>query len=103
MKVLKLVCKVLNPIVRIVAAIYRIVVRFLSYALLGLCFLCLLAIGAELFHYGFTKEAIAYLVLGIISIVVRFGLLLSMNMIEKISLYIQMMAGSSTEDIYESL
>lgn len=98
MKVLKLVCKMLNPIVRIVAAIYRIVVRFLSYALLGLCFLCLLAIGAELFHYGFTNEAIAYLVLGIISIVVRFGLLLSISIIEGVSLYIQMIAGTSKED-----
>ena len=52
---------------------------------------------------GMGNDKLAYLVLGIISIVVRFGLLLSMNMIEKISLYIQMMAGSSTEDIYESL
>jgi len=57
----------------------------LSYALMGLSLVCLLAVGAELFYYGFTKEAISH-----ISIVVCFGLLLSIKIIEEVSMCIQM-------------
>ena len=57
----------------------------LSYALIGLALLCLIAICAELFNYGITKEAAAYLVLGVISLAVRFGLIVSVGIVEHIS------------------
>ena len=82
----------ISPIIRIFAVLYRIVAMFLSYALIGLALLCLIAICAELFNYGITKETAAYFVLGIISLAVRLGLIVSLGIIERVSETIQMRA-----------
>lgn len=81
----KALCILISPFIRIFAVLYRIVAMLLSYGLIGLALLCLIAICAELFNYGITKEAFAYLVLGIISIAVRFGLIVSVGIVEYVS------------------
>ena len=93
----------ISPIIWFFALLYRIVAMFLSYALIGLALLCLFAICAELFNYGFTKETAAYFVLGTISIAVRFGLILSIGIVMAFSDRIQIIAQLLTIDQYDSL
>jgi len=67
----------------------------LSYGLIGLSLLCLLAIGAELFHYGITKEGIAYFVLSDISFVVRWALIHSVGIVDIICNTVNAIADST--------
>jgi len=92
----------ISPIIWFFALLYRIVAMFLSYALIGLALLCLFAICAELFNYGFTKETAAYFVLGTISIAVRFGLILSIGIVMAFSDRIQIIAQLLTIDQYDT-
>lgn len=91
----KLFCILMAPIVGIFNVIYKIAVYVLSYGLIGLSLLCLLAIAAELYHYGITKEGIAYFVLAVISLGVRWLLIYSVGVIEIISETIKAIADPS--------
>lgn len=97
----KLFCILMAPVISIFNVVYKIAVYILSYGLIGLSLLCLLAIGAELFHYGITKEGIAYLVLAIISFVVRWALIHSVGVVEIVSDTINAIADPSSKDSYD--
>lgn len=88
------------PAVRIFNVVYKIVVYILSYGLIGLSLLCLLAIGAELFHYGITKEGIAYFVLAAISFVVRWALIQSVGIVDIVSNTVNVIADPSFQGSY---
>ena len=97
----KLFCILMAPVARVFSVVYKVVVGILSYGFIGLSLLCLLAIAAELFYYGITKEGIAYLVLSGISFLVRWLLIQSVGLIEVTSDTINMIAHSSTHNSYD--
>lgn len=97
----KLFCILMAPVIRIFNVVYKIAVSVLSYGLIGLSLLCLLAIVAELYHYGITKEGIAYFVLAAISFVVRWALIHSVGIVEIVSETVNAIANPSTQDSYD--
>lgn len=78
----KLFCILMAPVISVFNVVYKLAIRILSYGLIGLSLLCLLAIAAELFNYGITKEGIAYFVLATISLLVRWLLIYSVGIVE---------------------
>ena len=78
----KLLAVMFSPIVNLVAWIYRLAAGLLSYALVGMGFICLFATGAELFYYhAMTQEAWLYLALAVGSYTARWVVLVSAGLL----------------------
>lgn len=79
--VAKVLALMLSPIVRLISWIYRLAVGLLSYALIGMAIVCLIAVAAELYSIGMTQEAWMYLGLAAGSYAARWVLLLSAGLL----------------------